>query len=76
VSDLVLRLVGMDDANALDEAFTEVGVARYLFDDCLLSREETQKHVEAARSHAGWAICVEGAVVGLVALRPVDAVRD
>jgi RimJ/RimL family protein N-acetyltransferase len=66
----------MADTDALHAIFTEPGVRRYLFDDRLLSREETRKHVEAARADGGWAVCREGLIVGLVSLRPVGPDRE
>lgn len=76
MSAVVLRPVGLDDADALHGIFTEPGVRKYLFDDCLLARAETEKHVEAARSHGAWTVRLEGTIVGLVALRPVGADRE
>jgi RimJ/RimL family protein N-acetyltransferase len=66
----------MADSDALHAIFNEPGVRRYLFDDSLLSREETRQHVEAARAHGGWVICREGSIVGLVSLRPVGSDRE
>jgi hypothetical protein len=47
LSGLVLRPVELSDAGALHAIFAELGVQRYLFDDCLLSREETLTTYEA-----------------------------
>jgi ribosomal-protein-alanine N-acetyltransferase len=71
-----LRAVESADSDALHAIFTEPGVRQFLFDDALLTRAETQQHVEAAREHGGWAVCVDGRVVGLVSLRPTGADRE
>ncbi len=42
------------DGEALRVIFTEAGVRRYLFDDILLSRAETEEHVEAAVAYGAW----------------------
>jgi len=63
---IALRAVEDADGDALHAIFTEPGVRRYLFDDRLLTRAETQQHVEAACAHAAWVILSEGAVAGLV----------
>lgn len=65
-----LRSIEPGDGDALHAIFTEPGVRQHLFDDILLSRDETQAHVEAACAHGAWAICLDGAVVGLASLRP------
>src|SRR5262249_54780926 len=49
--------------------FTQPGVRQYLFDDVLLTREETRKHVEAAQEHSAWVICLDRTVVGMTSLR-------
>lgn len=72
----VLRPVELDDGDALHVIFTEPGVRRYLFDDVLLTRKETQEHVTAAREHGAWVICLDGVVVGLVFLRPLGRDRE
>lgn len=72
----VLRPVELDDGDALHDVFTEPGVRRYLFDDILLTRKETQEHVEVAREHGAWVICLDGVVVGLVSLRPLGSDRE
>ncbi|WP_395711388.1 GNAT family N-acetyltransferase [Reyranella sp.] len=64
------RPIEPGDGDALHAVFTEPGVRQYLFDDILLSRDETRAHVEAACAHGAWAICLDGAVVGLASLRP------
>jgi [ribosomal protein S5]-alanine N-acetyltransferase len=73
---VTLRAVELDDGDALHAIFTEPGVRQYLFDDILLAREETQKHVKAARDHGAWVIRLDGSVVGLVSLRPVGRDRE
>jgi ribosomal-protein-alanine N-acetyltransferase len=74
--NLVLRPVERGDGDALHAVFTEPGVRQYLFDDILLTREETQKHVEAACGHGAWVICLDGVIVGLTSLRPVNGDRE
>ena len=76
MSALFLRRVILGDADALHDIFVEPGVRQYLFDDILLTREETQKHVETARSHGAWTICLDGGVIGLTSLRPVGTDRE
>jgi RimJ/RimL family protein N-acetyltransferase len=71
-----LRAVQRTDGDALHAIFTEPGVRRYLFDDVLLTRAESQAHVEAACEHGAWVILCDGAVAGLVSLRPVDGERE
>ena len=73
---LSLRSVERTDGDALHAIFIEPGVRRYLFDDVLLTRAETQAHVEAACEHGAWVILRDGAVAGLVSLRPVGGERD
>ncbi|HSI02255.1 MAG TPA: GNAT family N-acetyltransferase [Reyranella sp.] len=73
---LNLRPVESTDGDALHAVFTEPGVRRYLFDDVLLTRAETQAHVEAACEHGAWVILRDGAVAGLVSLRPVGGERE
>ena len=51
MSGAVLRPLEPSDADALHAVFTEPGVRQYLFDDILLTREETQAHVAAALTH-------------------------
>jgi len=70
----VLRPVEPGDGDVLHAIFTEPGVRQYLFDDVLLSRDETQAHVDAACAHGAWVICLDGTVVGLVSLRPTGTV--
>jgi ribosomal-protein-alanine N-acetyltransferase len=72
----VLRAVTTADGDALHALFTEPGVRRYLFDDITPTRAETQRHVEAACQHDAWMILCDGAVAGLVSLRPVDGDRE
>ena len=45
---ITLRAVELADGDALHAIFTEPGVRLYLFDDELLTRAETQRHVEAS----------------------------
>ena len=71
-----LRAVACADGDALPAIFTESGVRQFLFDDILLTREQTQQHVEAAQDHAGWAICQDDEVIGLVSLRPTGNERE
>jgi ribosomal-protein-alanine N-acetyltransferase len=71
-----LRAVETDDGEVLHAIFTEPGVRRFLFDDILLTREETQRHVEAAVSHGAWVVYNDGKIVGLVSLRPTDVGRE
>lgn len=73
---LALRAVELGDGDALHAIFTEPGVKQYLFDDILLSRAGSQAHVEAARNEGGWVICLDGAIVSLVSLRPTGADRE
>jgi ribosomal-protein-alanine N-acetyltransferase len=73
--NLILRPVELGDGDALHAVFTEPGVRQYLFDDILLTREETQKHVEAAL-HDAWVVELDGLVVGFTCLRPVGADRE
>jgi ribosomal-protein-alanine N-acetyltransferase len=65
-----LRAVTAGDCDALHEIFTQPAVRRFLFDDILLTREQTQSHVDAAARHDSWAICNGDEVVGFVSLRP------
>lgn len=74
--NVVLRPVELGDGDALHAIFTETGVRQFLFDDILLTRAETQAHVEAARDHGAWAICLDGVIVGLTSLRPVGDDRE
>jgi RimJ/RimL family protein N-acetyltransferase len=76
LSGLVLRPVEPSDVEALHALFTEPGVRQYLFDDIVLTRAETQKHVEAAREHGAWTVWRDSMIVGLVSLRPVGADRE
>jgi [ribosomal protein S5]-alanine N-acetyltransferase len=71
-----LRAVESADGDALHAIFTEPGVRQFLFDDIVLTRAETQAHVEAARGHGAWAIVHRGQLVGLVALRPAGPQRE
>ena len=73
---LSLRRVERTDGEALHAIFIERGVRRYLFDDVLLTREETQAHVDAACEHGARAMLHDGMVVGLVSLRPVGGERE
>ena len=65
-----LRALTAGDGDALHEIFTQPGVRRFLFDDILLTREQTQVHVDAAATHDSWTICEGDEVVGFVSLRP------
>ena len=68
-----LRPIEPGDGDALHAIFTEPGVKQFLFDDVPPSRAETEHHVAAACAHGAWVICLDGAIVGLVSLRPVGA---
>jgi ribosomal-protein-alanine N-acetyltransferase len=76
LTGIVLRPVEIGDGDALHAIFTEPGVRRYLFDDILLTREETQKHVETACDHGAWVVCLDESIVGLVSLRPTSGNRE
>lgn len=65
-----LRAVETSDGDALHAIFSEPGVTEYLFDGAAPDRADSQRHVEAAVTHPAWTIVVEGALVGLVSLRP------
>lgn len=73
---LILRPIAGSDADALHALFTEPGVRQYLFDDVLLTREETQKHVEAALTHDAWVVEEGRVVVGFTSLRPMGDDRE
>jgi ribosomal-protein-alanine N-acetyltransferase len=73
---ITLRAVAITDGDALHAIFTEPGVRQFLFDDIVLTRSETQAHVEAARDHGAWTILLDGEVIGLVALRPAGNDRE
>ncbi|HYD05068.1 MAG TPA: GNAT family N-acetyltransferase [Reyranella sp.] len=73
---ITLRAVEEADGDALHAIFTEPGVRQYLFDDVLLTRAETQAHVEAAVAHGGWVILQDGEVSGLTSLRPTGEDRE
>ena len=49
---------------------------QYLFDDILLTRAETQAHVEAALTHDAWVVELDGLVAGFASLRPVGQDRE
>ena len=72
----VLRRLEPTDADALHVVFTEPGVRQYLFDDVLLTREETQAHLEAALTHDAWVVELDGLVAGFASLRPVGKDRE
>jgi [ribosomal protein S5]-alanine N-acetyltransferase len=72
----VLRPVELGDGDALHAIFTEPGVRQYLFDDILLTRQETEKHIEAALTHDAWVVELDGAVVGFTSLRPAGSDRE
>jgi ribosomal-protein-alanine N-acetyltransferase len=76
VNDVVLRPLEPSDADALHALFTEPGVRQYLFDDVLLTREETQKHVDAALTHDAWVVELDGLIAGFASLRPVGKDRE
>jgi len=76
VTGAVLRRLEPTDADALHVVFTEPGVRQYLFDDVLLTREETQAHVEAALTHDAWVVELDGLVAGFASLRPVGKDRE
>jgi [ribosomal protein S5]-alanine N-acetyltransferase len=71
-----LRVVESSDGEALHMIFTEPGVRRFLFDDQVLTREQSQRHVDAAADHDAWVICENGEVIGFVSLRPKDDTRE
>lgn len=71
-----LRAVEAIDGDALHALFTEPGVRLFLFDDVLLTREQTQRHVEAAIDHGAWVIVQENQVIGLTSLRPIGEDRE
>jgi RimJ/RimL family protein N-acetyltransferase len=73
---ITLRAVELADGDALHAIFTEASVRRYLFDDVLLTRAETQRHVETAVAHGAWAILQDGAIIGLTSLRPAGEDRE
>lgn len=74
--NLVLRAVERGDGDALHGLFTQTGVRRFLFNDILLTRAETQKHVDAALPHDAWVVELDGLVVGFTSLRPVGKDRE
>jgi ribosomal-protein-alanine N-acetyltransferase len=76
VTGAVLRRLEPTDADALHVVFTEPGVRQYLFDDVLLTREETQAHLEAALTHDAWVVELDGLVAGFASLRPVGKDRE
>jgi RimJ/RimL family protein N-acetyltransferase len=76
VSKVVLRPIEPSDADTLHAIFTEPGVRQYLFDDTLLTREETQKHVDAALMHDAWVVMLDGSTVGFASLRPAGQDRE
>lgn len=71
-----LRAVDIGDGDALHAIFTEPGVRLYLFDDTVLTRDQTQAHVDAAVGHDSWVICLGGKVIGFVSLRPTAGDRE
>jgi RimJ/RimL family protein N-acetyltransferase len=73
---VVLRPLAPSDAGALHVLLTEPGVRQYLFDDILLTRAQTQRHVEAALTHDSWMVEFDGLVAGFASLRPVGADRE
>ena len=73
---ITLRALRATDCDALHAVFTETGVRRFLFDDSVLTRDQTQHHLDAAIGHGGWAICDGDRIVGFVSLRPKDGTRE
>ncbi len=73
---VVLRPIALSDADALHALFTEPGVRQYLFDEILLMREESRKHVEAALMHGAWVVELDGLIAGFTSLRPVGPDRE
>jgi [ribosomal protein S5]-alanine N-acetyltransferase len=73
---VVLRPLAPSDTDTLHAIFTEPGVRQYLFDDVLLTREQTQRHVEAALEHDAWIVELDGLIVGFTSLRPVGNDRE
>lgn len=73
---LVRRPIALSDADALHALFTEPGVRQYLFDDILLTREQSLKHVEAALTHDARVIELDGSIVGFTSLRPAGDARE
>jgi RimJ/RimL family protein N-acetyltransferase len=73
---ITLRAVELADGDALHAIFTEPGVRQYLFDDALLTRAETEQHVEASIAHGAWVILREREVIGLTSLRPTGDDRE
>jgi RimJ/RimL family protein N-acetyltransferase len=72
----VLRPLVQQDADDLHVLFTEPGVRRFLFDDRVLTRLETQRRVAAACRDGSWTIRRDGAVVGFASLRPAGGDRE
>jgi RimJ/RimL family protein N-acetyltransferase len=73
---ITLRAVEQADGDALHAIFTEPGVRRYLFDDILLTRAETHRHVEAACRHGAWVVLRDGEIIGLTSLRATGDGRE
>jgi ribosomal-protein-alanine N-acetyltransferase len=71
-----LRAIQSSDGDALHTIFTEPGVRRFLFDDAVLTREQTQAHVDAATGPHAWVICDSHGVVGFVSLRLTGEDRE
>jgi len=71
-----LRAMTTSDGDALHAIFTEPGVRRFLFDDVILTRGQSQGHVEAACTHDAWVVLEGDALVGFVALRPSGEDRE
>lgn len=71
-----LRAATLADGDALHAIFTEPGVRQYLFDDVLLTRAESERHVEASISHGAWVILHDGEIIGLTSLRPTAEGRE
>jgi RimJ/RimL family protein N-acetyltransferase len=73
---ITLRAVELADGDALHAIFTEPGVRQYLFDDALLTRAGTGRHVAASIAHGGWVILHGREVIGLTSLRPTGEDRE
>jgi len=72
---LELRAIRTDDAAALHDIFTQAGVRRFLFDDHLLMRRETDRLVRSWLNQNAWVIRRRDDVrlIGMAALTPVSA---
>ena len=72
---LELRAVRADDAAVLHDIFTQPGVRKYLFDDHVLARHETDRLVANWLNRDAWVIqrLTEGDRIGAIALTPIGA---